>query len=277
MLKDILLALPAWPDTATPAAVEKAADIAKFLDSHLNCIIAEPRVPMPISRRPYGPQLEKLLGERQSEARNSAVAQKAAFEDTASRAGILSTARIAKVADGSQMSDMFVEQARLRDLTIMPFVADNDASRDMVQALVFESGRPVLVLPQDSQAGFRLDKVVVAWDGGRSAARAVGDALPLLQRAGDVRIISIANDKQMPDEASGAELAVSLARNGVKVTFEEIEKGRRSVGEALAEASGGADLVVMGAFGHSRIRDFFLGGATLHTLRKPLRPTLLSH
>ena len=277
MLKDIMLALPAWPDTAAPGAVAKATDIAKFFDSHLNCVIVEPRVPMPISRRPYGPQLEKLLEERQSEARDSAIAQKAAFEDIASRAGISYATRIAKVTDGSQMSDTLVDHARLRDLTIMPFVADNDASRDMVQALVFESGRPVLVLPQDSQAGFRLDKVVVAWDGGRPAARAVGDALPLLQRAGEVRIVSIAHDKQMPDEASGVELAASLARNGVNVTFEEIEKGKRSVGEALEEASTGADLVVMGAFGHSRIRDFFLGGATMHTLRKPLRPTLLSH
>lgn len=277
MYKDILLALPAWPKAASRKAMHRAIDIAGMLDAHLTCAIAEPRVPFPVAFHPYSVELERLLNTRQQEAHDAAQAELDAFEKAAARAGLSREGHVLKVSDGSDAPDPIVDYARLRDLAIVPSIADDTASADLIQALIFESGRPVLVLPDNEEETFRLDRVVVAWDGGRAAARAVGDAMPLLKRAGEVVVVTIQKDKPLPAIASGTELATHLARNGVKVTLQSVEKGNRFTGEALDEATGDADLVVMGAFGHSRIRDFFMGGATAYVLKKTMRPTLLAH
>jgi len=92
-----------------------------------------------------------------------------------------------------------------------------------------------------------------------------------------VAVITIRKDKALPQIASGTELAAHLVRHGVAATHRSVDRGNRFVGEILDEAAADADLVVMGAFGHSRIRDFFMGGATDYVLKMPLRPTLLSH
>lgn len=278
MFKDILLTLPAWPNPAAAGTLSKAVAVARFLDAYLNCVVAEPRLPVPVSYHPYSAELEKALNARQREAHEIATGQVAAFAEAVKLAGVAGDAQIVKAPDGGDVSEPIVDHARLRDLTIVPFLEeDGEGSSELVQALVFESGRPVLVLPAGDEGDFKLDRVVVAWDGGRPAARAVGDALPLLQRAGAVRVVTVSKDKQVPESASGAALAAHLARNGVNVTFEEIGKGTQSIGAAIEEAAADADLVVMGAFGHSRLRDFFLGGATRHMLAKLALPTLFSH
>jgi len=219
-------------------------------------------------------EMEKALGERQAEMRKAAQAELAIFADEARRAGLAHDGQAVTIIDGSFQT--VVEHARLRGLTIAPFVADDAARADLIQALIFESGRPVLVLPQEGE-GFRLERIALAWDFGRAAARAVADAMPLLRQAREVRILTVLSDKQAPASASGPELTAHLARNGVHATFIELERGRRPVGEVLEEGAEDADLMVMGAFGHSRLRDFFLGGATRHVLDNPRRPTLLSH
>lgn len=277
MFKDILLTLPSFPRPAALATLQKAINLAASLGAHLTCAVTEPRIPLPVAFHPYSDELEKQLNARQREAHEIALSQMTAFEDEARRAGINHAAKVVTAADGSDIIDPIVDGARLFNLTLVPFLNDNEACADLVQALTFESGRPVLVLPENDQGPFKLDKVMVAWDGGRAAARAVADALPLLQRAGEVKVVTVSKDKLLPQTATGTELATHLTRNGVKVTLEEIEKNGRSVGQILDDAAADADLVVMGAFGHSRIRDFFMGGATTHVLKAPKRPTLLSH
>lgn len=277
MYKDILLALPAWPKAASGKAIRKAVNVAHVLDAHLTCTIAEPRVSIPVAFHPYSRDLERLLDTRQKDVRDAAQTELDAFETTAEAAGLSHEGHILKVSDGSDAPDPIIDFARLRDLSIVPAVADDTATADLVQALIFETGRPVLLLPDNDEDSFSLDRVVVAWDGGRPAARAVADAMPLLQRAKEVVIVTVQKDKALSPIASGAELAAHLARNGVKATHQSVDKGNRFVGEVLDAATADADLVVMGAFGHSRIRDFFMGGATAYVLKKTLRPTLLAH
>mgnify|MGYP001230887226 CR=1 FL=1 len=274
MFKDILLPLPCHPTPAGPAALGRALEAARRLEAHVTGLVVEPTIPLPVAFRPYGAELERELGVRQAEVRAAARAGLAAFAEEARRAGLSHDGQTVTVADGA--FDAVVEHARLRGLTVAPFVSGDESHADLLQALIFESGRPVLILPEEGE-GFRLDRIVLAWDFGRAAARAVADAMPLMRQAKEVRIVTVLADKQAPASASGPELVAHLARNGVHATLNELERGRRGVGEVLEEAAGDADLMVMGAFGHSRIRDFFLGGATRHVLGNPRRPTLLSH
>lgn len=275
MIKDILLPLPSYPKTASPNELRRAVDMARLLEAHLTGLVVETAVPMPVGFHPFSTELETQLKNRQNEVHTVAEAQLDAFEAEAERAGIARQGIIVKVSEGS--THPALDYARMRDLTVVPFIAGSQACVDLVQALVFESGRPVLVMPEGKQDTFNLDSIVVAWDASRASVRAIGDAMPLLRRAKGVRLVTVNKDKAMPDNATGPELAAHLARNEVKVTLEHVDRGNDTVGKTLDKVAADADLLVMGAFGHSRIRDFFLGSATAHVLKNPLRATLLSH
>lgn len=275
MFKDVLLPLPSWPRTVTRPALRRAVGAARLLDAYAVCLVSEPTIPIPVAFHPYSAELERQLDTRQSEAHDMAMAQLAAFKEEAAAAGLAHEARLIPLPAGGIWQPV-VERARLAGLSIVPFVEGDEGCAELVQALVFEAGRPVLVLPAEGGEELRLDKIVVGWDFSRAAARAVADALPLLRRAVDVRIVTVSNDKQLPENVTAPELIEHLARNGVDARFDLVERGG-SVGEALDKASEGADLLVIGAFGHSRLRDFFLGGATRHMLRKPLLPIFMSH
>ncbi|MBX9465306.1 MAG: universal stress protein [Aquamicrobium sp.] len=275
MIKDILLPLPSYPKTASPKGLRKAVDLARLLEAHLTGLVVETAVPMPVAFHPYSTELETQLKTRQNEVHSVAQSQLEAFEAEAERAGISRQGIIVKVAEGN--THPAIDYARLRDLTVVPFIDGSQSCTDLVQALVFESGRPVMVMPEGKQETFSLDRIVVAWDASRASVRAVGDAMPLLRLAKDVRVVTVNKDKVLPENATGTELAAHLARNGVKVTLQDLDRGNETVGKTLDKVAADADLLVMGAFGHSRIRDFFLGSATAHVLKNPLRPTLLSH
>ena len=126
---------------------------------------------------------------------------------------------------------------------------------------------------------FKLNTAVVAWDFSRAAARAIADAIPVLEKAKEVRIVTVANEKVLDTKHSGEELAKNLSRHGIDVILENVDAAGRSIGEVLEThaASCGADLLVMGAYGHSRLREFILGGATQSMLSKPPVPILFSH
>src|SRR5690606_15846871 len=156
MFKDILLTLPSFPRTASLPTLQKAIDLAATLDAHLTCAVTEPRIPLPVAYHPYGAELEKQLNARQREAHEVALGQMAAFEDEARRAGIKHSARIVTAADGSDVIDPIVDCARLFNLTLVPFLSENEACADIVQALTFDSGRPVLVLPENDKGQFKL-------------------------------------------------------------------------------------------------------------------------
>jgi nucleotide-binding universal stress UspA family protein len=145
--------------------------------------------------------------------------------------------------------------------------------------LIFESGHPVLMIPRTMPKPFALRKVTVAWDFSRPAARAVADALPLLAMARLVHIVTVVNEKRIDTTRSGPELAKHLARHGVEVILETVEAAGRSIGETLESCakSHESDLLVMGAYGHSRLREFVLGGATRSMMFQPPLPVLLSH
>lgn len=158
--------------------------------------------------------------------------------------------------------------ARVSDLVIVR-QPDRDANEDMatnVEALLFEGGRPVLFLPADGKIAAPVSRVLVAWDGSREAARAVHDAMPFLKAAGSVEIVVIDPDK-LPDidaPLAGADLAGCLSRHGVHVNVTTASKGSGSTADAIAAQvrATNADLVVMGAYTHQRLREWLFGGVT---------------
>ena len=121
--------------------------------------------------------------------------------------------------------------------------------------------------------------VMLAWDGSRAAARAMGDALPLMVNAREVRILTVTNEKPDASSGLGKDAARHLKAHGVNVVIDEINAAGRHIGQVLQDHAikCQSDLLVMGAYGRSRMREFILGGATEHMLREPNVPLFLSH
>jgi nucleotide-binding universal stress UspA family protein len=136
----------------------------------------------------------------------------------------------------------------------------------------------VLVVPYVTSRPLSLERVMVAWDGSRQAARATGDALPFLLKAKAVEVVIVAGERSKSDEVPGADFAQHLARHGLKVDVKRVSDAG-GVGETLLShaADIGADFLVMGGYGHSRLREFILGGATRGILDAMTLPALMSH
>lgn len=168
--------------------------------------------------------------------------------------------------------------ARYYDLAIAGWEAGNPTSRMAAEALIFGAGRPVLVLPE-SAARQEFASVAIAWDGTRTAARAVADALPFLQRASTISVLTVVDEKPLTEASPGARLAEGLAERGFVAEALIAKAEDCPVAVTLQEHAirHGADLLVMGGYGHSRLRDFVLGGATQGTLDDLLLPVLMSH
>ncbi len=169
-------------------------------------------------------------------------------------------------------------QARYFDLTLLPWAAGSAAVRDMVQSVVFESGRPAILVPPSASFA-RTDHIAIAWDGSRVAARALHDALQLLPLDGRMTVMTVEDEKPLAQEGLAGVLVSWLAKRDIEASATEIKVGKKSIGDALQDAaiSEGAQLMAMGGFGHSRLRDFVLGGATTGIMNQLKVPTLLSH
>ncbi|MEQ1696510.1 MAG: universal stress protein [Hyphomicrobiaceae bacterium] len=158
---------------------------------------------------------------------------------------------------------------------------DGTMMLDFPDSLATDSGRPVLVIPNKPHKAFAAKRILVAWNGRREATRAVFDALPLLQKADEVRVLWLdpRDDNKTAGDLPAADLCATLARHGVKCDEAATLLPRSSVGETLlTEATKlGWDMLVMGCYGHSRIREFILGGTSRHILSHMTVPVLMSH
>lgn len=174
--------------------------------------------------------------------------------------------------------DSAAAEARYCDLTLLPWSAETGAVQDMAQAIVFGSGRPAIMVPPTAHST-SLDHIAIAWDGSRVAARALGDVLPLLAEGGHISILTVEDEKPLDRSDIAGVLASWLEKRGFSASAVEVTLGKRQISEALQNAalSKGSQLLAMGGFGHSRIRDFILGGATKGVLARLELPVLLSH
>jgi nucleotide-binding universal stress UspA family protein len=279
--KDLLLQLSSYPEATPPAAVEQAVSFAGLFEAQVTALTFE--IEFHVRANPLALAVVDLLGmaaAERSKSIDNARDLTRALDDIAARHNVGSNC-IVERSQTSQVPEIVTEYARLRDLTIIPVGESSGLQHQIAESVIFGSGRPVLVVPEAPKSAetIVLDTVGVAWDFSRPAARAIADALPLLQRARSVRAVTITNEKTIVTRRAGSELVRHLACHGVEVVFEEEDAGGRSVGQAL-EAYADArnlDVLVMGAYGHSRVRDFILGGATKSIVASPPLPVLLSH
>lgn len=280
-IKDILLTLTTYPDPTPVSAVDEAVVFTAALGARISAIACEVKIRAP------GSLLADVLIDFQAmaaaEATKSSInAEKflVAFQGAAEKRGVFQD-RILEHCLTSEVPDVLTEHARLRDLTIVPVPEGGYFDQGYAETIIFGSGRPTLIIPHTPKrvGAFALDTVVVAWDFSRAAARAVADSLPILEKAKRVCVATVTHEKVIDTKRSGAELAKHLARHGVDVVVDTVDAAGRGIGEVLESyvTSRNADILVMGAYGHSRIRDFILGGATKSMLARPPLPIFLSH
>lgn len=259
-------------------AGEYAVSLAAALDAHLAGIafLYDPIVP--VAATGYVPP--EVIETQQSDAQQAANAAVERFNTQINRAGISgeSTTLPASFAGAGEQFGLI---ARRFDLAVVGQAEpDKGAVEELIaESVLFESGRPVIVVPYIQKAPLKLDRVMVCWDGSRQAARAIADSMPLLERAGQVEVVIVANEEGKRDEIPGADMGEHLARHGLKVDVKRIVGGDIDVADALLShaADSSTDFVVMGGYGHSRLREFVLGGVTRAILRSMTVPVLLSH
>jgi nucleotide-binding universal stress UspA family protein len=205
------------------------------------------------------------------------------FREAAERGGVSYEARTDHPLD-TTLTQVVSMHARYADLVVLGQVNPPEppyVGHHLPEEVVLAAGRPALIVPYDWAPGALGDRVVIAWDASREAVRAVSDAMPILKQASSVLVISI-NPKGTPlghGEVPGADIGAHLARHDVKVDVEGVVSGELSVGNALLShiADRGADLLVMGAYAHSRVRELVLGGATRTILESMTVPVLMAH
>ena len=174
--------------------------------------------------------------------------------------------------------DAATAEARIFDLALLPWSAETHVAQDMAQALVFGAGVPVILVPPSTATG-SVDHIAIAWDGSRVAARALCDALPLLAEGGRVSVVTVQGEKSLGGSGVAQTLTASLERRGYTAHAVNITLEGRTIVKALQDAalSEGAQLLAMGGFGHTRLRDFILGGATKGVFSDLRLAVLLSH
>ena len=276
MIKDLVVNLSA-SDGADPAS-DYAISVADAFRAHAFGIAFayEPILPPSV----MGGLPPEIIESQRAEGENAATAVIARFEESARRAGLSAKSRMIPTSLAGA-ADVFGRIARRFDLSVVGQAEpDTVAPQELIiEAALFESGRPVLVVPYIQKQGLKLDRVLVCWDASRNAARAIADAMPFLRRSKAIDVIVVATERPKSDELPGADIAHHLARHELEVDLKRIVSGGTDVASTILSyaADSAADFIVMGGYGHSRLREFILGGATRGILSAMTVPTLMSH
>jgi nucleotide-binding universal stress UspA family protein len=276
-LKDILLLVD--QSSSAPARIDVASRLASRFGAHMAGLYVSAPTGIPASIRAELPALAiKNLARFEAQAVEAA---RELFMARASQPGVTLEWRDREGEAGQVVG----RHARYADLAVVgqddPRDAEPNAPRGVAERVLLESGRPVLVVPYVGARSPVGERVVVAWNASREAARAANDALPILERAAKVTVLSI-NPRSGPagdGEVPGADMALHLARHGVRAEANTIESEDVKAAELLLSslADLGADLLVMGGYGRSRLRELVLGGVTRSILGAMTTPVFMSH
>jgi nucleotide-binding universal stress UspA family protein len=275
MLKDVVVNLSS--QGPRDFAAEYATSIAAMFGAHITGVsfVYEPVIPdgmlggVPVD-------LIELQRQENSKAANDAISR---FDAAAKKAGLSAETRLLDATFGGAATS-FAQISRRFDLVVVGQAQRERGPADdlVIEGALFESGRPLVVVPYIQRRGITLERVLACWDGSRTAARAIGDAMPLLERAKAVEVVIVAEERKS-EEMTGANMNAHLVRHGVAASVKRIAKGDIAIQDALLSyaADSGADFMVMGGYGHSRLREFILGGVTRGILASMTLPVLMSH
>jgi nucleotide-binding universal stress UspA family protein len=260
-------------------AARVAAELARATGAHLTgiALAVDPLVPVYTVAAPI-PTDFIVAAHEQGVA--DAKAALAAFDAIGNAAGIATEGRLAESISGDFSS--VIRNAILTDLAVIG--QDNPDHAEplrpaLIEALLFQAGLPTLLVPYAGAGEFHADKAVIAWNGSAQAVRAVRAAMPLLAMAKSIEVAIVDDGAPPRDEAQGADIGAYLARHDLDVTVRTIANAHEGAGQAVLSfaADEEATFMVMGAYGHSRIRQFLLGGVTRHVLGAATIPVLLAH
>ncbi|MGE3144732.1 MAG: universal stress protein [Pseudorhodoplanes sp.] len=277
MPKDLLVNLAV--DKQRDVAADVALALAEKFGAHVEAVAFAYRVDYPGTVFDGGMATD-LLAARSEELLKTATDAQAAFDAKAARAGLSFSSRVVKL-DFSSSAHYFGQLARTFDLSIVAQAGEEDETAlDLIaEAALFESGRPLLVVPYIQRDPLSLDRVAVCWDGSANAARAANDAMPFLQNAKAVDLVTVTSAREPAKALPEIDILHHLSRYGVKVEGKSIPASDLSVADAVLSyaADSGTTLIVMGGYGHSRMREFVLGGMTRDILASMTVPILMSH
>jgi nucleotide-binding universal stress UspA family protein len=270
-IKDILLPLVGEPSDAVRAAVHKCAALCGGFGAKLTAIAVEEDILV----RPkvlISSDLDNAAATAALRSVTDAQGLLKIFDGAVADSGIRSEKELHHLA-GSDVVDAIAGAARLHDLSLVPVKSHHSFSERLLDRLLFGSGRPIILCPEELAANLPLllNDVLIAWDGSAPAARAVGDALPILKAAKKVSIM-MATDNATPEAVrSGRALTEHLAEHGISATFESVRIDGSSVGKVLAAhvRARRVDLMVMGAYNHSRLNEIAWGGVTKTIIGQP--------
>jgi nucleotide-binding universal stress UspA family protein len=255
-----------------------AISLAKLFEAHVAGVgfVYEPVIPGSV----LGGIPTDLIDAQREESSQAAKAATSRFEAAARAAGLSAETRVLD-ASVAGAADLFGRIARRFDLAVVGQARPEEGASEelLIEGALFESGRPLVVVPFVQARGVTLERVLVCWDGSRPATRAIADALPFLKRAKAIDIVAVSGERGKGSELVGTNMARHLVRHGLKVELKRISSGDVDVPSTIRAhaAETGADFMVMGGYGHSRLREFILGGVTRTVLTSTTIPVLMSH
>lgn len=279
-IRDTMLVLTTYPKPTTEEVVSYAVTFAKLAGSRISCFV--PKVSIKVPSTVFGTSLIDVPAMAVREMRKSmenADSLLKMLKTEADKYGVLYEV-VREQGLVGELPGLAAEYARLRDLTILPVDFDDFVNRWDAEAVIFKSGRPAVLIPEarvSKTAAF--NAVGVAWDYSRASARAIADSLPILQRAQAVHVVTVLHEKSFDIKRKTHDIEAYLARHEIEASVYEVDAAGRPIGDVLNQfiAEHRIDLLIMGAYGHSRLREFVLGGATRSMLANPPIPLLLSH
>ncbi len=274
--KTIFLAMDTGPDNGTD--LDQAVAISEGFGAHLRVLVLGVATPPPAS--PYGAMISDVwtteIDQGQEAARQKAAEVTARLEAKGCSASSVETMFI----DRGTVPMIAARHARYADLTLI----GSDASylQELVlSGALFDSGRPVLLLPSEASSVPKFDHVLIAWDASVEASKAVRDSISLMKAATSVEAVLIDPVPSFDGHGAepGADLAAYLARHGISTTVHQRPGEGQDAGHAIIRAATdlGADLIVMGGFGHSRLRERIFGGCTTTMTKQKRFPVLMAH
>jgi len=262
MLNDIVVHIPA--DRPADGLVACAVSVAKAFDAHLDGIVCtyqpiNPAIVVGASAAYYAAANQHNTDEDEAAARLDQ------FEIAARAAGITHGAR--SVCDAPALANQALSEiSRLYDLSVViqPDRAKPGHQDPLPESVLFNSGKPILMVPHVHTGPVAFDRVLVCWDGGRQAARAVSDAMPFLRQAKTIDVIAVNEDEDVVGQASSEALQAHLLRHDLAAAHHQVTAPPSNIHNAILSfaADTSADLLVMGGYGHSRLREFIIGGVT---------------
>lgn len=268
------------PDIASPkslGAVKTAIGLAAKLDGQLSLAIGA--LEISVRNTLSSGIVERVVAEECKRSMDSAKALSGQIADLARSSGSAIHTEILNGSLGRLKSHCTI-RARVHGLVFAEAGSSSaPLTGALIEPLLFESGRPVIIVPNGFSSGISLSHVLIAWDGSEGAARAVWDAIPLLRLANTLEIVTVVGEKELNDVTSANALAGMLTFLGKKITVTPLTfDGNTAAGPIKQHAArSGAGLVVQGAYGHPRWSELILGGVTREMLRDCALPVLMSH